>query len=81
MDFNECGRPIRRRDGVTECILPAGHREAWCQDERALAALDKLGEVPQQAHDCRALLGLFGIHIGRQDAVRLAYRLLWQGKA
>lgn len=81
MDFNECGRPIRRRGEATACILPAGHRDTWCQDERALAALDKLGEVPQKAHDCRALLGLFGIDIGRKDAERLAYRLLWQGKA
>lgn len=78
IELEECGQPVRRKDGAEPCILPAGHRETWHQDTRALQALDYLQDVPEKASQCRAVLGLFGVSIGVVDAQRLAYRIAWQ---
>lgn len=81
LTLDECGRPVRRRGDVEPCVLPVGHRESWCQDERALRALDRLKDVPEQAAQGRAVLAVFGVDIGVVDAQRLAYRIAWQGSA
>lgn len=80
-DVTECGLPIRRRSGVTECILPAGHKAPWCQDQRALDAAETLARVSDVAMEMRAVLGLFGLAKGRVDTERWIFNQLWSGRS
>lgn len=79
-DLIECGRPIRRRHGTSECILEAGHRAWWCQDQRALDALRTLDRVEHLAQEARSVLGLFGCAMGRGDTERWILHRLWSGE-
>lgn len=52
----ECGRVLGPDRG--ECLLPAGHRETWCADVKALNALEYLIKCAENfnVHEVRDLL-------------------------
>lgn len=79
-DGLRCGKPIRRRAGESPCILEAGHKAWWCQDEEALRADQTLARVEQRASEARAVLGLFGCAMGVVDTRRWIYHRLWNGE-
>jgi len=69
-----CVRPVRRSDGtVGKCLLQFDHDMLiWCQDERALLALERLEEAREQVVLLPAVLRLFGLwpHRFNSDDVR-----------
>lgn len=89
----ECGRVLG--PGRGECLLPAGHKEPWCQDERALRAREYADECRDKidavnVEELRAVLMLcwaFGAptcdtrpDLMSADAVRReAWWLVWTG--
>lgn len=79
-EYEQCGLPVKRRDGSAPCILEAGHRATWCQDQRALEAGNTLRRVEELAQQARAVLGLFGCALGRGDTERWIADWLWSGK-
>lgn len=76
----ECGRPIRKRYGVVHCVLPAGHRDWWCQSRRALDAAERMRRVDEVVREARAVLGALGVGLGRRETERWIYDALWRGE-
>jgi hypothetical protein len=89
----ECGRVLGPDRG--ECLLPAGHKEPWCQDARALQAREYVDECwdrinsvnVEELREILMLCWIFGCPVSESrpdfmsaDTVRReAWWLVWTG--